>query len=662
MKDQEIFAYLTQQVGQLFQAYMADLQQREHDIEQPSLNQLFITHRLHEVPLPSTLQELSQHFKLSPFEQWLILLTMALDLEPFIGELYAQLQGKDLNQLTPNLALRFLPDPTWQAFSSNAPLIHWQLLQIHDSKSFGLSPLSLDRPLFFWLIGETYHDPELDGFTQPLHLPIPVPLTLSQGAIAHDLSQDWTQPQFPKIQQLIGSDRHAHRAIVHTAAQQHGYTTHIAQLSSFSRNTTLTNDPSLLRHLARRWERAARLTGRVLLLECQDADFTKPETQTTLNTLLTEWQSPVILSVEEKLQLSTLTSQNYDVPPATSNERELIWQHCLGEQTNSLNGTLAQIADQFPLTPQQIAAIAHQLPPTNSPSALSQSLWQACRQSARPHLEDLAQRIETKLTWGDLVLPKTHAQRLQSIVAAARQRNQVYQDWGFAQKQDRGLGLVALFAGESGTGKTTAAEIIAKELELDCYRIDLSNIVNKYIGETEKNLKRVFDAAEGSGAMLLFDEADAVFGMRGEVKEAKDRYANQEVSYLLQRLETFPGIAILTTNLKKSIDEAFLRRLRYVIDFPMPVEGDRLQMWQRVFPEQAPLQNISYKKLAKLNVTGGNIRNIALTAAFLAADEGKAISMEILSQAVDVEYEKLGRQLSGPEFTALRGGMSYPPL
>ncbi|MGD1936553.1 MAG: ATP-binding protein [Cyanophyceae cyanobacterium] len=662
MNDLNIITTFAQLLNQLLKGFLAAQQEETLSASLPPLQELFTLNELHEYPRPSTLQHLTKRLKISPFEQWVILFCAALELEPATSACCAQLQGNNLNQPTPDLALKLLPDPTWQAFNSSSPLFHWQLLNIQTAEPFSLSLLSIDRPLFFWLIGETHHDPELDGFTQPLKLHTSVPLTPSQAILAHTLSQHWTQPQFSNIQQLIGNDPQAHRAIAHTATEQQGYTIYIAQLSSFSSNTTLINDPRLLRNLARRWERAARLTGSVLLLECQDADFTKPETQTTLNTLLSEWQSPVILSVEEKLQLSTSTSQDYDVPPATSQERELIWQHCLGEQGNSLNGTLPQIADQFPLTPQQIATLAQQLPTDSSPTDLSKSLWQACRQSARPHLEDLAQRIETKLSWDDLVLPKKLAQRLQSIVAAARQRNQVYQDWGFAQKQDRGLALAALFAGDSGTGKTTAAEIIAKELALDCYRIDLSNIVNKYIGETEKNLKRVFDAAEGSGAMLLFDEADAVFGMRGEVKEAKDRYANQEVSYLLQRLETFPGIAILTTNLKKSIDEAFLRRLRYVIDFPVPVEGDRLLMWQRVFPEQAPLEDVSYKKLAKLNVTGGNIRNIALTAAFLAADAGGAITMEILSEAVDIEYDKLGRQISGPEFTALGGEISYPPL
>jgi SpoVK/Ycf46/Vps4 family AAA+-type ATPase len=206
-----------------------------------------------------------------------------------------------------------------------------------------------------------------------------------------------------------------------------------------------------------------------------------------------------------------------------------------------------------------------------------------------------------------------------------------------------------LFAGESGTGKTMAAEVLANDLHLDLYRIDLASVVSKYIGETEKNLGRVFDAAEDSGAILLFDEADALFGKRSEVKDSHDRYANIEVSYLLQRMEVYRGLAILTTNMKSALDGAFQRRLRFVVQFPFPDQQEREAIWRGIFPPVTPIDGVDYAKLAKLNVSGGNIRNIALNAAFLAADDGSAIAMKHLLQAAHGEAAKRDRPLSDAE-------------
>jgi SpoVK/Ycf46/Vps4 family AAA+-type ATPase len=211
------------------------------------------------------------------------------------------------------------------------------------------------------------------------------------------------------------------------------------------------------------------------------------------------------------------------------------------------------------------------------------------------------------------------------------------------------VGISALFCGESGTGKTLAAEVLAHELELDLYRIDLSSVVSKYIGETEKNLRRVFDAAEDSGSILLFDEAEALFGKRSEVKDSHDRYANIEISYLLQRMEAYRGLAILTTNMKAALDRAFQRRLRFVVTFPFPDSELREAIWRRVFPAAAPLGAIDYRRLARLNLPGGNIRNIALHAAFLAADSRVPVAMPHLLAAAHAESAKLERPLSEAE-------------
>src|ERR1019366_1221704 len=236
-------------------------------------------------------------------------------------------------------------------------------------------------------------------------------------------------------------------------------------------------------------------------------------------------------------------------------------------------------------------------------------LWDACRSQARSRLDDLAQRIETRADWNELVLPAPQLAMLREIFAHVRRRAQVYETWGFAQKCARGLGISALFAGASGTGKTLAAEVLANELRLDLYRIDLSQVVSKYIGETEKNLRRVFDAAEAGSAVLLFDEADALFGKRSEVKDSHDRYANIEVSYLLQRMEAYRGLAILTTNMKDALDPAFLRRIRFVVQFPFPDAAERIEIWRRMFPTQTPVDGLDVAGLAELHVARGKIPN-----------------------------------------------------
>jgi SpoVK/Ycf46/Vps4 family AAA+-type ATPase len=231
----------------------------------------------------------------------------------------------------------------------------------------------------------------------------------------------------------------------------------------------------------------------------------------------------------------------------------------------------------------------------------------------------------------------------------SRHRTTVYDTWGFKSKGLRGLGISALFTGASGTGKTMAAEVLAGELRLDLYRIDLSAIVSKYIGETEKNLRRVFDAAESGSAILLFDEADALFGKRSEVKDSHDRYANIEVSYLLQRMEAYGGLAILTTNLKQALDPAFLRRIRFVVPFPFPGPAERTEIWRRIFPAGTPTEGLRLETLARLNVAGGSIRNIALGAAFLAAEAGEPVRMAHVLRAAQTEYAKFEKPMTAAE-------------
>jgi SpoVK/Ycf46/Vps4 family AAA+-type ATPase len=283
------------------------------------------------------------------------------------------------------------------------------------------------------------------------------------------------------------------------------------------------------------------------------------------------------------------------------------------------------------------------------PISVDQLIWQACCKSTRSGLDELAQRIIPMATWDDLIIPENQNRILHEIAMHVRQKSKVYNDWGFASQTSGGLGISALFTGDSGTGKTMASEVLANELQLDLYRIDLSQVVNKYIGETEKNLKRIFDAADKGGAILLFDEADALFGKRSDVKDSHDRYANIEVSYLLQRMEAYRGLAILTTNLKTSLDKAFMRRLRFVVQFPFPDSFQRVEIWKRVFPPETPVENLDMGKLSKLNVAGGNIRNIAMNAAFIAAEENKPVEMSHIHRAARSEYAKLEKPMSASE-------------
>ena len=242
--------------------------------------------------------------------------------------------------------------------------------------------------------------------------------------------------------------------------------------------------------------------------------------------------------------------------------------------------------------------------------------------------------------------------QLHEITNQVRQKYIVYDNWSFGKKLAPSMGLNILFAGPSGTGKTMAAQIMANELALDLYKIDLATVVSKYIGETEKNLDRIFEEAQDSNAILFFDEADAIFGKRSEVKDSHDRYANIEIAYLLQRMEEYDGIVILATNLRKNLDDAFARRMHFCVEFPLPEEQDRYQIWQRVFPEEAPVSDdIDLKFMDRqFKITGGNIKNIALGAAFMAAGDGGIINIQHLIRATKREYQKIGRLCTETDF------------
>jgi len=272
-------------------------------------------------------------------------------------------------------------------------------------------------------------------------------------------------------------------------------------------------------------------------------------------------------------------------------------------------------------------------------------LYAAARACSNQSLAAFGRKIVPRYGWDDLVLPPDMLAQLREFCGHARFCGKVYGEWAFGRKHSLGKGLVILFSGDSGTGKTMAAEIVATDLELDLYKIDLSTIVSKYIGETEKNLSRIFEEAETSNAILFFDEADALFGKRTEVKDSHDRYANIEVNYLLQKLEEHEGLVILATNLSKNMDDAFVRRIHYSVSFPSPEREERLTIWKGVFPTEAPLANdVDIPFLAKqFNVAGGSIKNIAVRAAFLAAQNSGTIHMEHIVRSAKREFQKMGR-------------------
>ena len=342
-----------------------------------------------------------------------------------------------------------------------------------------------------------------------------------------------------------------------------------------------------------------------------------------------------------------------DAPVPTAGERRGVLTRALGGTEDQADGI--ERAAQFPLSPEHLdraARSASVRARAHGRGVSEDDLLAGVRGQNGAGLERLARRVEPAVAWPDLVLPPTVFTQMRELVARVRRREKVLDDWGLGQGGSRGRGIKALFAGESGTGKTMSAEVLAGELGLDLYVIDLSTVVDKYIGETEKNLDRIFAEAERVNGVLLFDEADALFGKRSDVQDAHDRYANVETAYLLQRMDAFEGLAVLTTNLRSNIDDAFARRLDVIVDFPVPEDADRRRLWElHLGPSVPRADDIDLDFLAQaFRITGGNIRNVALGAAYLAADADRAVSMADLIRATEREYRKLGRLCVESEF------------
>lgn len=601
----------------------------------------------------ASLDVLCELFGLSPFERDVLLLCAGIELDSEFAPLCAAAQGDpQRNYPTFSLALAALPDAYWSALSPDAPLRHWHLIEIESGRTLAYSPLRIAERVLHYLVGVSYLDDQLAGLVQPLSTTTVLPP--SHQHIAQELAATWAQAaqtnRLPVLQ-LCGQETESKRTIAVAACALLDQSVCVLSASD------VPTDPGELEKLLRLWEREAALSDRVLYVDCDAVDRTDTLRESLIGRLVEASSTPLIIASRERRRMTQRSTLSFDVHKPAAQEQLEIWQAALGEQAESLNGQLHALVAQFSLNPSAIEAVCAgaqgrlRATERESPAAkeLGAALWDVCRAQTRPRLDDLAQRIEPVATWQDLIVPEAQRTILHEIAMHVRQRVQVYETWDLAGKGKRGLGISALFAGESGVGKTMAAEVLARELELDLYRIDLSAVVSKYIGETEKNLRRVFDAAEDSGVILLFDEADALFGKRSDVKDSHDRYANIEISYLLQRMEAYRGLAILTTNLKDTLDRAFLRRVRFIVQFPFPDVAQRTEIWRGVFPQATPTEGLDAGKLAQLNLPGGNIRNIALNAAFLAADAGEPVRMSHLLRAARHEYMKLEKPLTSGE-------------
>ncbi|MBA5870233.1 MAG: AAA family ATPase [Nitrospira sp. CR2.1] len=592
------------------------------------------------LPAPAAIDTLTELFGLSAFERDLLLLVAGVEMDAELGRVCAAALGQSQAprpQATFALALAALDQSHWSALAAMGPLRRWRLLEVDDSAGLVNGRLRIDERVLHYLAGVNYLDPRL----QPLLSLVPAPQVMAEThrhvcqAVLERLRE--RSSSYPVVL-LSGDDVDGQADVAAAVAAHLQVKLYCGQADDLPSHATEADAFAIL------WQREAALLGAVLLIHCHDGAPSK-----AVGHLAERGSSPLFIAGRD-VPSSKRATIRYSVNKPDGAEQKQLWEQVLGPATMRMNRTLDGVSSQFSLSARAILTAGAGLRDVaESGSEANSALWNACRSVSRSRLDDLAQHLDPVAGWNDLVLPEAQLRTLRQIAAHAKHRLKVYQQWGFAGKGMRGLGISALFAGESGTGKTMAAEVLAKELHLDLYRIDLSGVVSKYIGETERNLRRVFDAAETSGAMLLFDEADALFGKRSEVRDSHDRYANIEVSYLLQRMEAYRGLAVLTTNMKAALDVAFSRRLSFVVQFPFPDQHQRELIWRRIFPAATPVEPLDYAKLARLSMSGGNIRSIALNAAFLAADEGAAVGMRHLLQAAHTEAAKRERPLSDAE-------------
>ncbi|HWJ72312.1 MAG TPA: ATP-binding protein [Kaistia sp.] len=573
-------------------------------------------------------------FGLSSFERELLLLLAGIELDDALRQSVAKVAGGARPSF--GLALGILTSPHWDALSPDAPLRRWRVIAPEPAAILSRAPLQLDERILHFIAGIGATDSALAGIAtyvapsetlETEHVPLArrIVAALDAGAVSilsggNDASRrDWA----------LAVSALRDRDVLWIDARD------------------LPSDAEALARCACHLDREATLGVLTLVLSVEPGSEQRAVALAGRLATGLIWNGTPAAGLDatpRRKSLLRFDLPDYDVAHASKRLLARWRVRNAGKSDGTVEAELVRAAQQFQLGSGAVDGFLERIDAAEA-GGRAEAVWPAAREAVRGGLDAMAQRLSNRAGFDDLVLPASQAAMLRDIARQLRQRERVYRDWGFADKYQLGQGLVALFSGESGTGKTLAAEAIATEAGLDLYRIDLASLVSKYIGETEKNLKRLFDAAEASGAVLLFDEADALFGKRSDVKDSHDRYANIEVAYLLQRVETYRGLAVLTTNMKSALDRAFLRRIRFVVNFPMPDQAARERIWRRQFPAAAPLGAIDFAALSRLNICGGNIRSIAVNAAFKAADAGTAIDQTLLMTAAHEEFAKLERSL-----------------
>lgn len=596
---------------------------------------------------PPAMTILARRFDLSQFERDTLLLAAAMEIDTRLAPLCARAQD-DASRPYPTFALAFaiFDQPSWDALSPDRPLRYWRLLEIGQSASqpLTMSAIRADERVANYVKGLSHLDERIAPFVTPFGDPVhdedlPESQRLVVDEILHALQRD--RPQIRPLQ-LLGRDAESKQLIARAAAHRLGLT--LYRMSA----DMLPQQASDLETLSRIWHRETFLLRVALYIDAHDLDRGSETHATPLKRFLARSVGVLFVDVRENWPVPQGT-HSFDIrKPEPAEQREL-WLAALGEEHAE---AAAQLAGQFNLSAPVIDGIVAEAQDQGEVQgeARLDRLWTVTMAHTRLHMGALAQRIEPKARWRDIVLPAPELSLLHQIAAHVSGRATVYDDWGFRGRMNRGFGISALFAGASGTGKTMAAEVIANELGLGLHRIDLSSVVSKWVGETEKNLERLFTAAEAGNEILFFDEADALFGKRTEVQHSQDRFANMEINFLLQRLESYRGLAILATNMKEALDQAFLRRLRFIVNFPVPDTTMRKKIWEGVFPEETPTRDLDFDRLAKLNFTGGSIHNVALAAAFLAARRASEVTMRVLLEAAKIEMRKLEKPINEADF------------
>ncbi|MFD7324215.1 ATP-binding protein [Streptomyces sp. NPDC059875] len=576
------------------------------------------------LPADSALDRLATGFGLSGFERSLLLLTASPELVAAVaGELHAACGSPRPSFGT---ALALLPGAHWSAATPEAPLRRWHLLHLLDPSSPVNSPLAVDERVLHHLTGTGYLDTGLAAIARPVPVRPELPAPLRRAADA--VVRAWSRNRAV----LLSGPQPANLRLIAGAAGA-GLGRRVLLVAA----ADLPADAAARRRTARLMERETVLSGPAWAVSLDGAD---PAEYTTVVRAVADLDVPVAVLCDEDAVVSADAFVRVPVGRLAAADRVDLLRSALrlaGASDHLAEDATEDAATTFDLTADAAEEAARDI-------ALGTPLWQACRERARSSLPGLARVLRPTARWDDLVVPDAQAAQLRALVASVRHRTTVLDDWGFADRTAvRDQGATALFAGPSGTGKSFAAEVVAGELGLDLVQVDLSQVTSKYIGETEKNLHQVFAAAEDSAAVLLFDEADALFGRRAEVHDSHDRYANLETAYLLQRLERFRGLAILTTNARSELDRAFTRRLRTVVNFPHPDLSMREALWRRAFPPETPVDGLDPADLARLDLAGGEISSVALAAAYLAAADQSPVTHHHVVTAARWELAKSGR-------------------